>query len=295
MNLKLFNSIALFDKSKYLLELSQNQHNLSLEYWFESALEQLINQNSKSSRVIKEHSIVVNLTSYSKRLSTVHYTVLSLLLQNTCYDHLLLWVTKEDEPKARANDKLLKLEEFGLEIKVCEELRSYKKLVPALKAYKNFIHITFDDDVIYPKDQIKRLLTTYQSSRDTIICHRAHKITYGKHGKINPYIKWDKDSCLIQPSLDLLPVGMGGVLYPVNCFDESVVNSKDFLTLAPTADDLWFKVMSMRNGTSIKLVDNPMPYSKYLQIPQAFTEGLWRKNKYKNDSQLKKILAKYPI
>ena len=47
---------------------------------------------------------------------------------------------------------LLKLRSFGLTIDWCENLRSYKKLIPAIEKYPDDIIVTADDDVFYHAD-----------------------------------------------------------------------------------------------------------------------------------------------
>ena len=64
---------------------------------------------------------------------------------------------KDDLPNS-----LLALEDDKFEIRwVNEDIRSYKKLIPALKNFPTDVIITADDDVIYPEDWAERLLKSY--------------------------------------------------------------------------------------------------------------------------------------
>ena len=67
----------------------------------------------------------------------IHYTLYSLLNQTVKPDEVVLWLAKEQFPNG--NDDIppavLDLQKNGLTIKWCEDLRSYKKLIPSLKEY----------------------------------------------------------------------------------------------------------------------------------------------------------------
>ena len=79
--------------------------------------------------------IIVSLTTFPKRIKTVHITIEQLLTQSVKPDKLILWLAEEQFPN-KENDlpeDLLRLREFGLTIGWCKDLRSYKKLLPTLK------------------------------------------------------------------------------------------------------------------------------------------------------------------
>jgi hypothetical protein len=47
---------------------------------------------------------------------------------------------------------------------------------------------------------------------------------------------------------------MGGILYPVGSLAKDVTNLGLLLDICPTADDIWFKAMSLANGTQVRRV-----------------------------------------
>lgn len=250
--------------------------------------------NKDSHIVTSSPDVTVSITSYAKRVKNVHHTIISLLSQSCRPDRLKLWLAEDEYSRATLPLHLLQLEQYGLEIGFCQDIGSYKKLLPTLECCPDDIVITFDDDVIYPPDQIEQLLKGYEQYPNSIICHRAHRIIKNNIGKPLPYAKWELDSTQPNLSDDLLPVGIGGVLYPPHSLHKEVFNQQAFMQLCPTADDLWFKAMSLKANVKVKLVDAPLPYIEYLQLPHAFQDSLWQRNMFNNDKQLKSLLNAYP-
>ncbi|WP_405598807.1 MULTISPECIES: glycosyltransferase family A protein [unclassified Pseudoalteromonas] len=227
---------------------------------------------------------VVSLTSYGKRIETLHYTLYSLLNQTVKPKQIIVWLTHGEVLTL----ELKKLEK-NISFKWCEDLRSYKKLIPSLRLQLNVPIITFDDDIIYPIDQIEQLYKQHLAYPNSIICHRAHKIIFSPAGHIAPYVQWQFDSDEQLPSHLLMPIGIGGVLYPVNCFDDEVTNTELFMALCPTADDIWFKFMALKCGFNTKLVTARLSYESYLHVENIEQDSLWQLNRVENDKQLKAL------
>src|SRR5579864_6248399 len=90
-------------------------------------------------------TLVVSLTSYPPRFPTVALTLRCLLTQSIKPDHVILWIAHADE--ARLPPEVLALRALGLEIRSTEDLRSFKKIVPALRDFPDAFIVTADDDV----------------------------------------------------------------------------------------------------------------------------------------------------
>jgi len=202
--------------------------------------------------------IVVSLTSFPSRIPSLHKTVSSLMHQTLKPDVIVLWLAKEQFPNGE-NDltkELLNLKQYGLTIKWCSDIRSYKKLIPSLKEFPNDIIITVDDDVYYDEKLIELLYNSYLENPEFIHCHRCTKIFYkntairAKGGGLKYYKK---------PSFANKVVGVGGVLYPPNSLYKDVTNEKLFMELAPTNDDIWFWLMAVINNKKIKVIKNHKP------------------------------------
>ncbi len=282
------------------LSFSEQQLNNAVEKITETHLQLLQVSTMKGTAAIESNNnIVVSLTSYGQRVELVHHTILSLLCQTVRPKKLILWLAESEFSLDSLPEKLTNLQQYGLEIAFCRDIRSYKKLIPTLERYPNSTIITFDDDVIYPVDHIEKLVATSTEYPNMVVCHLAHSITFapakGGNGEtLVPYNRWPKGVAHSLPSQTLFPVGVGGVLYPAECLDDNVLNETQFMTLCPHADDIWFKLMALKKGTLTKLVDQPQLFKDYLHLPNTQKLSLWKINAKHNDTQLAAVLAAYP-
>ncbi len=64
--------------------------------------------------------------------------------------------------RSRPPPAVIRLRAYGLEIRFCENLRSYKKIVPALQEYPDAILVTADDDWLYTQDWLAGLWHPYE-------------------------------------------------------------------------------------------------------------------------------------
>lgn len=67
----------------------------------------------------------------------------------------------------------------GIEIKFCEDIRSYKKIVPTLIEEPNAFIVTADDDLAYQPEWLEKLIAGWDGDYKTVVAHRAHKIRLG--------------------------------------------------------------------------------------------------------------------
>jgi hypothetical protein len=256
---------------------------------------------------------IVSLTSYGKRLSaTAPYTVITLLHQSVKPDKVVLWVGHDD--KDNIPEILWELEEKGLELRFCDDLMSYTKIIPSLLEFHEDYIITADDDVYYPENWLERLVTLSEERPNKIICHRAHGIKVDKNRAALPYKKWDR---WIEPAAyfalrgrsvprhrpeAVFPTGVGGVLYPPGCFHKDVADKELFMKLAPRADDIWLWAMAVINkeyfGGESPYVVIPGGYSENLQFvePEQQESALWSYNvrKHGNDTQFTAVVEHCP-
>ncbi|HIH34904.1 MAG TPA: hypothetical protein HA255_00480, partial [Methanosphaera sp.] len=135
--------------------------------------------------------IIVSLTSIPERMYDVHYTLYSLLNQQVKPDKVILWLSNEDFPNGELDlpKEVLALQRNGLSIRFCDELKSYKKIIPALETYPNDIIVTADDDIFYPPNWLKILYEDYRRNENDIIAHRVRRINMN-NGKIDDYCTW---------------------------------------------------------------------------------------------------------
>ena len=105
----------------------------------------------------REEKVIISLTSYGRRVrKTLPLTITSLLKQTYKPDMVLLWLDYSWQNKDLPS-RLKKLIDYGLTIKYCEDIKSYKKLIPTLLEYPNEVIITTDDDVfLYDLNEMKK-------------------------------------------------------------------------------------------------------------------------------------------
>ncbi|MBE8721135.1 hypothetical protein [Sphingobacterium pedocola] len=130
---------------------------------------------------------IVTLTSYGHRVESIApYAVCSLLNQTLAPDRIIFWLAY-DTPVPPI---LRKLCGIGLEIKFCEDLKSYKKLVPAMIEFSNDVLITAGDDHLYPNNWFEQLKMAFLEDTSKICVHRAHDPTLNQSSTTSvPYIK----------------------------------------------------------------------------------------------------------
>ena len=253
---------------------------------------------------VEEHStrsprIIASLTSFPERITLVSETIKSLLLQTVKPDMLILWLAEDQFPNKEKDlpQELLDLRQYGLSIDWCRDVRSYKKLIPALQKYPNDIIITFDDDIYYGKNVIELLYNSYQLEPTSIHTNRASRFCKKKDS-----LKFCKNSSLYwtrykDSSFKNSIIGCGGVLYPPSSLYCDTIKEELFQEIVPTQDDLWFWAMAVLAGTKIKVVASYDMQIATIKEAQAF--GLCKMNAkngkgLSGQDALQSVLQKYP-
>ena len=250
---------------------------------------------SKGNFSIGNKRVIISLTSYPSRIKTVHIAIKSLIDQTYKADKIILWLAEEQFPNKEKDlpKQLLDLVPLGLTIDWCSDIKSYKKLVPALIKYPNDIIITADDDLIYNKNCIKSLIDTYKKYPNCIIANRTHYITF-KNGKINKFINWIFWNKYRKPSYNVFPTTGGTVLYYPNCLYKDATNIELFSELAEYTDDHWFWAMAVINGTKIKLSEPYFDKLKFIRETQEEGLSVFNCTGGNNDVSMEKIITHYP-
>jgi hypothetical protein len=246
------------------------------------------------------HEIIVSLTSYGSRIHSVYLTIESLMEQSLPADKIVLCLSNDEFCDETLPATLKRQMKRGLEILYCEkDLGPYTKFFYTLQKYPDSLLITVDDDIIYPIDTIDQLYLAYIKEPDVIHCHRGHKITFSKTGELLPYKQWCWNCNEPTASLLLFPTGVGGVLYFPGCFAPEILNQEVLLRLAPNADDVWLKAMSLKNGTSCKQLSNTKSFAARSQMIEGTQEvSLKRRNKSRksgNDIQIQAVFEHYDL
>ena len=176
------------------------------------------------------------------------------MLQSYKPDRIVLFLASEQFPDKSLPDELTFLTKHGLEIKWCEDLYGHKKYYYCIKEQKpNEVVITFDDDIIYSLDTVKRLINTHKKYPDCLVCERAQAIDYEKDGSLKNPGRWKTLSSVgvKTPSFSLNPSPGGGCLIPYKAFYKDAYDTEKIRSLAYKNDDLWYMFMAAENGTRI--------------------------------------------
>ncbi len=255
--------------------------------------------NIESKKNNKDKKVIVSLTTFPARIKTVHITISTILRQTLRPDMIILWLAESEFPNGLGSlpKELFDLQEKGLQIKFCDNLKPHKKYYYTMLEYPEDIIITIDDDILYPSFLIEDLMKLYDNHPGCICCTRGHEIVVKNDGEITPYSKWLKNHQKKEerPSFYICPTGVGGVLYPPNLLDHEVFNIENIKRLCLNADDLWLKIMSLKKHT--KIVKSSKYGFDFLTVNNSQKNGLSNINVKlkKNDEQLGAILEEYPI
>lgn len=246
--------------------------------------------SSKPFRHSLPKSLYVNITSYPPRFKTLVLTLISLTNQSVVPDGIILWIAHDDKDHLPIIPEVLSQK---ITIEFCEDVKSYKKLIPAIRAMPDAYHVTADDDVYYHHRWLEDLVTGALAIPLSTAYHFGFKIGWSGD-KLLTYGAWTPD---VSPSksgktkYDVLPIGVGGVIYPPNCFHPDVTDQSIFLNVAPYSDDIWFYVMTRLMGFSQQKVGDP-----FIQIPWPDTQNhaLWSSLAVlRNDQAIAEMAKRY--
>jgi len=235
--------------------------------------------------------LIVSLTSYPPRYATLAATLKCLLSQTMAPDRVILWIAHGDVAALPANVRAL--EARGLSIIAADDLRSFKKIIPALLAFPNAFIITADDDVFYPATWLEELARAYTPERKEVLCHRAHHVRLNADRVPSPYRRWLHDYAGQDASQLLMPTGVGGVLYAPGRLHAETARIDMFSTMCPAADDLWLYWMGLRAGSTFRRVGRRRDMVSW---PSTQKVSLHRTNvgeEAGNDAQMQNLIAHF--
>lgn len=247
-------------------------------------------------------NIIVSLTSFPERIYDVHYCIFSLLNQKFKPDKVVLWLAEEEFPNKERDlsIELLALKNNGLTIKWCENLFSYKKLIPSLREYPNDIIVTADDDLYYPEDWLESLYEDYLKYPNCIISNRSRKIVLDEYDNLEDYSKWYLLESGSEPSFLNFSTNGAGTLFPPNSLNKTILDSDLFSELCPSGDDIWIWAMAILNKTKIKVLNNGYLDLIYVNLAREdliLNENvLWAVNVRgdNNNIQINKVINHFP-
>lgn len=215
-------------------------------------------------------------------------------------DRLVLYLTFSQFGEEGIPQELLELQKSSdiFEIRNYDrDIRSYRKLVPALSDFPDSVIITIDDDVDYHVNLVRDLLDWHSHYPDAVIANRVKLMRPGL-----PYRKWRKYRWYhfltkrIHARFDNIQTGVGGVLYPPHALRPEMIDVELFSKVAPTTDDIWFWAAGVANGFKVM----PVPFGhnkpKGLHKPKSLSlkTSNFKGRKDLNAEALAKIFELFP-
>ncbi|OBT19501.1 hypothetical protein A9263_15190 [Vibrio cyclitrophicus] len=233
--------------------------------------------------------LIVSLTTYNKRIHDVNIVIESIGRQTVKPNQLILWLDINEFPNYDSIPlKLQKMMSRGLDVRFCENLRSYKKLVPTLEQFPDSHIITIDDDIIYPDDMLELLIRDHKNHPDCLIGMRAHRVTYDKKGNIKKYKHWKKNIIDSEASDEIFLTTGAGTFFPYGVLSKELLNKKLFMEICPSADDIWVKVISMHSNVKCKRINDTRCFdSRFIIMGSSQDIGLFNtENKIQNNNDI---------
>lgn len=204
--------------------------------------------------------VVVSLTTIPSRANFLHKTIDSLLAQTHKPDSIELNIP-ETYKKRSFGSMDLSLLPKAVSVFRCEDFGPATKLLPTLARYsgQNVCIIYCDDDRLYDKNLIKRLLKCHENSPRSAIADEVLEIKsrfFSREYKKNfTYrIRRFLSGGLWKPSKNNpheghIAEGFGGVLVKPDFFTSRVFDiDEEFLMV----DDIWFSAMLTYNNVKVK-------------------------------------------
>lgn len=238
--------------------------------------------------VTTEPELIISLTSYPARMATTWLAIESLLRQTHQPNRIVLVLSEEEYPQREIHPLIQMQTKRGVEILWNSgNLKSFKKLIPTVQKYPEATIVAVDDDQIYPNSLIKDLV---QGSRKhpSCIIGRDVRIPHIIDNIISPVSNWHLSGLHIldlgreiPPTVNLMPEGIGGILFPPHCFHSDLPKKEIFFDLCPTDDDAWHYTMAILKGIKIAKIGR-LETRVDLEHTQEIQTALWKTNSQDN-------------
>lgn len=247
-----------------------------------------------------KEKVIVSMTSFPAAIPYAVKAVKSILQGSVLPDKVVLYLTFAqfgEEGLPRELTELAQAEERFEIRNYPVDIRSYRKLIPALRDFPEDIIVTVDDDVHYHRHTLRDLLRMHSKFPEAVLAHRAKRISVAL-----PYRKWKKLRWYhflfkrIYADPFTIQTGVGGVLYPPHALRSDMTEGEDFRRIAPTADDFWFWAAAVANGRMVI----PVPFGhnkpRGLGKPKALSLKTvnFKTGEDRNTAAFRAILDNYP-
>ena len=137
-----------------------------------------------------KQQVIVSMTSFPAAIPYAVQAIQSILNGTVLPDKVVLYLTFAQFGENGLPQKLLALADKSplFEIRNYDrDIRSYRKLIPALQDFPDAVIVTVDDDVHYHKHMLRDLLRLHEQMPEAVLAHRAKLMKPDK-----PYRQWRK-------------------------------------------------------------------------------------------------------
>jgi hypothetical protein len=228
---------------------------------------------------------VVSLTTYGARIRTVCLAIESIGRGLVLPSRIILWI----DNKLVFNNlpaSIRRLAQRGLEVRLCKDYGPHKKYYPYLESLQRIEVplVTADDDILYPRYWLKRLVNAFHQFPDVVNCYRARVMIVNQDG-FGAYKSWELAKST-KSRFCHCPGNGAGAIYPLALQRAVKQEGTAFLNCCPKADDLWLHAQALRAGYRVRQISNHL--FPLLSIPGTQGIALFHHNQDRggNDSQI---------
>lgn len=266
----------------------------SLKRGYAHAMVRRLTRRNRSSRasILGSAPVVVSLTSYGRRVQSVALTIESIGAGRLRPARVILWLGDAEAPLP---DSLTRLQARGLEILYAPDIGPHGKYFHYVSTHAPHERplVTADDDVLYPRYWLARLVQAHRQRPDEVHCFRANKILVDGT-RLSPYNDWPR--CRSdRASLDHFATGVAGVIYPPAMLDHLARLGDAFKASCPRADDVWLHWVALRNRVGVRqLSARPRAFPA---LPDTQTQTLTSYNVHAggNDEQIRALYTEEDV
>lgn len=212
-------------------------------------------------------NFVVSIASYPKRDPLLPAVFQALSRQTVLPQKWILVLSEEDYPQGLPSH-LKKLSSRGIEILwVKDNPYAVKKLIPTIQKYPKMDVVTFDDELIYGKTVIERLVDGRNKFPKSIIGHVGKELCKKKN-QLGMFYRYKRHASLKTNPNQVYFLGGSGTYYPSQSLDERVTNTEVIHRIVPgRGSDIWFWAAAVAKGTKQVCLGSKPDLSLYFAIP----------------------------
>jgi hypothetical protein len=226
--------------------------------------------NKSKFRTDPKADFVVSIASYPKRAHLLPAVFEALNTQTVVPLKWILVLSEEEWPNLILPHYLNKLEKRGIEIVwVKNNTFAVKVIVPVITKYPNLGIITFDDELMYGKKVIEKLITKSKLHKKAIIGHVGKELIK-INGALSMFNRTKNQASLNTNSIQVYFLKGSGTFYPPKSLDIKVTDNEAICNVVPgRGADLWLWAAAVANGTQQICLGSKTDRSLYFAIPET--------------------------